>query len=65
MTFAKKGGYTERLFLKEENRKDITGDFYNDDDCYVIYMFWENKACKGAAAKWLRQLIRNQLDLSS
>ena len=30
MSFAKKGVYTERLFLKVENRKDIPGDFYND-----------------------------------
>ena len=27
MSFAKKGGYTERLFLKVENRKDIRGNF--------------------------------------
>ena len=38
MSFAKKCGYTERLFLKVVNRKDITGDFYNYDDCYVMYV---------------------------
>ena len=32
MSFAKKGVYTERLFLKVENRKDIRGNFYNDDE---------------------------------
>ena len=39
MSFAKKGVYTERLFLKVENRKDITGDFNNNDKIFMIYVF--------------------------
>ena len=39
MSFAKKGVYTERLFLKVENRKDIRGDFYNyDRNCIIYFM---------------------------
>ena len=38
MSFAKKGGYIERLFLKVENRKDITGDFYNYDRLILLHV---------------------------
>ena len=39
MSFAKKGGYNERLISKVENRKDIKGEFYNYEDFFVIYDF--------------------------
>ena len=42
MSFAKKGVYTERLFLKVENRKDIRGDFYNYDK-RLQFMFSEKR----------------------
>ena len=64
ISFAKKGGYTERLFLKLENRKDITGDFYNYDDFFVIYVFLK-KGMYRCCGRVVRQFIQNQLEISS
>ena len=56
MSFAKKGGYTDRFFFKVESKNYITSDFYNYDTFCITYVLVK-KARKGAVAKWLRRLI--------
>ena len=53
MSFAKKGGYTEGLFLKVENRKDIRGNFYNYDRRIVMNVLLREgmKRCCGRVVK--------------